>query len=174
MLESLEVLSIGPAHSGCHEWRHQARETGRLAAIPQRHPSTRGVDRGPRVGRGHWERSFGGAHHQSRSRCKLDNLVGVGKPPAEKLGDECDLGADGKRRSCFPLHRFDIHIPRGGVIGIGGETRRGRSGARQADRAGVAIERLAERILFAGDVRAVRGGWWEDETPLHSPRRAIP
>src|SRR5687768_8521853 len=112
ILERSEVLLIGPPHRPRQERRHQLRKAARRPSIAQSHASSAIFGRLPGVGRFHGERPLRGPHHETLTGYVLDDLVGVGEPPAEKLSDERDERADGDRPRGLPLHRLDVDVPR--------------------------------------------------------------
>src|SRR5438105_6527159 len=91
ILQQLEVLAVGSAHRELHDWFHQPREAGRLAAVPEGHVRTPGRGVAPRVGRLHEEWTAVGAHPQALARDELANLVGVLEPASEEFGHEREL-----------------------------------------------------------------------------------
>jgi hypothetical protein len=71
-------------------------------------PGTGVVQRGPRVGGLHGKRPPGGAYDQPFARYQLDDLAGLGQPPAEEVGDEIDP-PDGDRRGTWEGGR-ELHV----------------------------------------------------------------
>ena len=89
-LQAFQITAVRTAHGGRDQRRPQPRESGRLAAVGQAHPSAAVRHPLPGVGRLHRERPLIGAHHQPHAGLVLPHLIGVGQAPAQELGDEGD------------------------------------------------------------------------------------
>jgi hypothetical protein len=92
-LEALQILGGLPLHCGRHERCRDTRKSFRLAAVAK-------------------------PHYEAMLRHQLDDLVGVLLRAAKEVGGEREPRTQPQRLGSFPLHRFDVGVPGGGIVRV--------------------------------------------------------